>query len=152
MPADRPSSKKKTAESPVALSIRQPWATLVVHGIKTIEIRSWSSKRTGPIYIHAGREPDRRDDAWRFVPKSLMEFTELRGGIVGRANLIECIRYEEVDHFARDVRKHFNNPDWFTPPRLFGLVMSNAKACRFTPCKGDLYFFPFESKLKTGRE
>ncbi len=120
MPSDRRAKKSKAANLPVALSIKQPWATLIVHGIKTIEIRSWSSKRTGPIYIHTGRAPDRREDAWRFVPKSLMEFTELRGGIVGRVNLIECIRYEEIDQFARDVRKHFNNPD--CSPPLVSLV------------------------------
>jgi hypothetical protein len=137
---------------PVALSIRQPWATLVVYGIKTIEIRTWSTKRTGLIYIHAGREADRRDDAWRFVPKELLEFTERRGGIVGQARLRECLAYQDIDVFSQDVKKHFNRPDWFKPPRLYGLVFEEAAPHDFVPCKGELYFFPVATNIKTGRD
>ena len=147
----RPLSKI-VADGPVALSIRQPWATLVVHGIKTIEIRSWSTKKTGEIYIHAGQLADRREDAWRFVPKKLREWTERRGGIVGRARLIECVSYEDSASFAKDVKRHLNNPDWFQPPRLYGLVMSELEPVDFLPCKGGLYFFPVKKNLKTGRE
>lgn len=38
-----------------ALTIRQPWASLIAHGVKTIETRSWSTKYRGPLAIHAGR-------------------------------------------------------------------------------------------------
>jgi hypothetical protein len=37
------------------LSIRQPWAGLIVAGIKDIENRSWSTSYRGPILIHAGK-------------------------------------------------------------------------------------------------
>jgi hypothetical protein len=37
-----------------ALTIRQPWASLVALGVKTIETRSWSTKYRGPLLIHAG--------------------------------------------------------------------------------------------------
>src|SRR5690606_22562088 len=36
-----------------ALSIKQPWASLIAHGIKDIENRTWSTKFRGRIYIHA---------------------------------------------------------------------------------------------------
>lgn len=36
-----------------ALSLTQPWASLVAHGEKTWETRSWSTKHRGPIAIHA---------------------------------------------------------------------------------------------------
>lgn len=35
------------------LSIRQPWASLIAHGIKPIENRSWKTNFRGRIYIHA---------------------------------------------------------------------------------------------------
>lgn len=35
------------------LSVRQPWATLIVHGIKTIESRSWRTSWRGTLLIHA---------------------------------------------------------------------------------------------------
>lgn len=38
-----------------ALTIRQPWASLIAEGVKTIETRSWSTKYRGPIAIHAGK-------------------------------------------------------------------------------------------------
>lgn len=40
-----------------ALTIRQPWASLIAAGVKTIETRSWSTKYRGPIAIHAGKHP-----------------------------------------------------------------------------------------------
>lgn len=36
-----------------ALSIKQPFAALIVHGIKDIENRTWKTNYRGKIYIHA---------------------------------------------------------------------------------------------------
>ena len=36
------------------LTIRQPWASLIAAGVKTIETRSWSTRYRGPLAIHAG--------------------------------------------------------------------------------------------------
>lgn len=36
-----------------ALTLHQPWATLVAEGVKTIETRSWPTKHRGPVAIHA---------------------------------------------------------------------------------------------------
>jgi hypothetical protein len=38
-----------------ALSLEQPWATLVLHGAKRYETRSWHTPYRGPLAIHAGR-------------------------------------------------------------------------------------------------
>lgn len=38
-----------------ALTLRQPWASLVANGVKTIETRSWATKHRGRIAIHAGK-------------------------------------------------------------------------------------------------
>lgn len=35
------------------LTLHQPWASLVAHGVKSIETRSWSTKHRGPLAIHA---------------------------------------------------------------------------------------------------
>lgn len=37
----------------LALSLWQPWASLVVAGVKTIETRRWSTRHRGPLLIHA---------------------------------------------------------------------------------------------------
>lgn len=36
-----------------ALSIRQPWADLILHGPKDVENRSWNTTYRGPFWIHA---------------------------------------------------------------------------------------------------
>jgi activating signal cointegrator 1 len=36
-----------------AISLLQPWATLVVMGVKTIETRSWQTPHRGELLIHA---------------------------------------------------------------------------------------------------
>jgi len=38
-----------------AISIIQPWATLIVHGHKRIETRSWKTNHLGPLLIHASK-------------------------------------------------------------------------------------------------
>ncbi len=38
-----------------ALTLTQPWATLVAIGAKTIETRSWSTSYRGPVAIHAAK-------------------------------------------------------------------------------------------------
>lgn len=38
-----------------ALTLHQPWASLIAVGAKRIETRSWSTKYRGPLAIHAGK-------------------------------------------------------------------------------------------------
>ncbi|CAI6074776.1 hypothetical protein PAECIP112173_02343 [Paenibacillus sp. JJ-100] len=42
-----------------AVTIIQPWATLVALRIKTLETRSWATKHRGPLAIHAGQKVDK---------------------------------------------------------------------------------------------
>ena len=42
-------------ETMKALTLTQPWATLVAIGAKRIETRSWSTKYRGPLAIHAAK-------------------------------------------------------------------------------------------------
>lgn len=51
-----------------ALTIRQPWASLIAHGVKTIETRSWSTKYRGPLAIHAGKAKPERSEEGCGVP------------------------------------------------------------------------------------
>lgn len=37
-----------------AITLHQPWASLISIGVKTIETRSWATSYRGPIAIHAG--------------------------------------------------------------------------------------------------
>jgi len=46
-----------------ALSIRQPWAELIISGRKAIEIRSWSTTYRGRVYLHVPRKRDEQLEA-----------------------------------------------------------------------------------------
>jgi hypothetical protein len=38
-----------------ALTVRQPFASLIQRGLKTMEYRNWTTAHRGPLAIHAGR-------------------------------------------------------------------------------------------------
>jgi hypothetical protein len=128
-----------------ALSIKQPWATLLVHGLKTVEVRGWSTQRRGRVLIHTGRLPDRRAEVWSLVPEALREQAHLLGGIVGEAELTGCIVYRTADSFTADRRRHLNDPAWFRGRRLYGFTFTNMRPLPFRPCTGALFFFPVEN-------
>jgi hypothetical protein len=125
-----------------ALSLKQPWATLLVHGTKSIEIRSWPTTRRGPILIHAARVPDPRPEAWAHVPAELQAAAQLTGGIVGEGQLLECRAYRSLEAFLRERDLHLNEPDWFRPPVLYGFVFQELRALPFRRCTGWMRFFP----------
>src|SRR5438309_11058623 len=99
-----------------ALSIKQPWAALLVAGIKTIEIRRWPTARRGRILIHAARVPDARSEAWRHVPKELQALAQLQGGIIGSVELTDCLSYRDLSAFVADQALHRNEATWYEPP------------------------------------
>lgn len=40
-----------------ALSVRQPWASMIASGEKTIEVRTWSTNYRGPLVICVSKSP-----------------------------------------------------------------------------------------------
>jgi (5-formylfuran-3-yl)methyl phosphate synthase len=124
-----------------ALSIKQPWAAMVVHGFKTIEIRRWSTRHRGRVLIHAARISDSRPESWARLPRHCEDAARLGGGIVGEAELVECRVYKTREAFARDRLLHLNEPSWFQAPAMYGFVFADAKPLPFRRFTGSLYFF-----------
>lgn len=133
-----------------ALSLKQPWATLLVHGLKTIEVRRWPTARRGRILIHAARIPDERPEAWRRVPEALREAAQLVGGILGAAELQACCRYSDLEQFLADQDKHLNEPDWYEPA-LWGFTFVRPEVLPFRTYPGWMRFFPVVSKPQVPR-
>lgn len=130
-----------------ALSIKQPWAALLVHGVKTIEVRSWSTMRRGRVLIHAGRVPDSREQGWKLVTSEIQETAKLRGGIIGAAELVRCKSYTSLEEFTADQQYHRNDSEWFQPPCLYGFHFIQMKRLSFRRLSGSVRFFsvPTES-------
>ena len=73
------------------LSIQQPWAGLIVAGVKKIECRSWHTPHRGKILIHAGRRINRIHPTSLDVNISVCEsLVAARGVVIGEANLVDC--------------------------------------------------------------
>src|SRR5262245_48875861 len=105
-----------------ALSLKQPWAALLAHGRKTIEVRKWPTARRGRVLIHASRVPDERPEAWQHVPPELTESAHLFGGILGAGEVIGCKVYRHLEAFTADQAQHLNEPAWFEAPALYGFT------------------------------
>jgi len=105
-----------------ALSIRQPWAYLIVHAGKDIENRKWNTKFRGKFLIHASKQVDKEaiKKYRHLLPKSL----DL-GGIIGEAKLVDVVQR--------------SNSEWFQGPH--GFVLRDAKPLPFKSCVGQLRFF-----------
>lgn len=69
------------------LTIREPWASLVINGYKKYEFRSWKTNYRGKILIHAGLGVD-RDMLDRFKNYNI---ECVKGAIIGEADLVDCI-------------------------------------------------------------
>lgn len=71
------------------LTIKQPWATLIMQKNKRFEFRSWQTKYRGKLLIHAGKEIDKEavKRLAKYLPKELPQ-----GKILGKVTLVDCIK------------------------------------------------------------
>ena len=129
-----------------ALSLKQPWAALLVHGRKTVEVRRWPTTRRGRVLIHAARVPDDRAEGWALVPPELREEARLLRGIIGAGEIWSCIAYRSVQAFTADQARHLNDPSWFRTPVLYGFTFSNVTPLPFRRYPGYVRFFPVEER------
>ncbi|MGE4194684.1 MAG: RNA-binding protein [Pseudodesulfovibrio sp.] len=140
-----------------AISIRQPWAGLIVLGFKDIENRTWPTPPAmigKNFLIHAGKQPDpniidRREHnpivsaafdlavrcgisghAFDLATEANPQAFNM-GGIVGVAKIVTCL----TD----------SGSCWASPERgTFHWLLGNRKALPFHPCKGSLGLFRIE--------
>ena len=110
-----------------ALTVRQPYAWLIVAGLKPIENRTWATTYRGPLLIHAAVKPHDHTIAEieRRYQVAINQRDLLFGGIIGRADLIEVVN----DHPSR----------WFTGP--FGWVLRNPAPLPFRAMRGGQTLF-----------
>ena len=127
---------------PKALSIRQPWAWAIINAGKDIENRDWPTKFRGPVCIHAAKavppvrylldchEATKITGRDNMPPKLGEDFH--RGGIIGVAEIVECVETSESP--------------WFFG--RYGFVLRNARPVDFIPVKGALGFFDWRKQLE----
>lgn len=113
-----------------ALSIRQPYAWLIVNGLKDVENRTWRTGYRGPVLIHAGKtypKWEHEDDYAIYHEQGYPEErTSMLGGMVGIATITDCV--------TSSVSK------WWIGPVGFTLADARPLPALIT-CKGELGFF-----------
>ncbi len=89
------------------LTIRQPWATLIMQKNKRFEFRSWKTNYRGEVLIHAGKTLDKEaaDRLKKYLPNELP-----LGKILGKVTITDCIPMSE--EFAKMLSKE--NSDIYT--------------------------------------
>lgn len=107
-----------------AITIWQPWASLIVHGVKHYETRGWYTGYRGPIAIHAAAKKVTKKEWETFSeklnmicgkqlplhfrngeivylnPKTKNETVLKRGCVLAVADIVDCIRIDK-DFLAR---------------------------------------------------
>ena len=123
-----------------ALSLKQPWATLIVAGIKPIENRTWSCPYRGPLLIHASQNWDKEGARWivdQFPDLRGLIYvsTHLKGRIIGQVEMIDCVTEYDSPWFFGPYGFLFEDPYEFHREEAI-------------PYKGKLKIFEVSEHLK----
>lgn len=134
-----PSESERSWQRYPALSIRQPWAELIMAARKSIEIRTWSTDYRGPLWIHAGRARDVELDQ-RF---GLSE--PYRGGFIGRVTLSAVLQFDR-DQWDRWRDRHLS--DGSMPATAYGWILRNPIRLKEpVPAHGSLGLFKPDEEM-----
>ena len=118
-----------------AVSLWQPWATLVVLGLKKVETRGWYTSYRGPLLIHAAKT----------FPPSARRFAEAEralgrlparipfGALIGRVDLDEVLETQNVEQIVSALERLYGDFAW----GRFAWFLENAKEFpEPIPCRG----------------
>ena len=123
-----------------ALTIKEPWATLIIEGYKEYEFRSWKTNYRGKILIHAGKSLEKNQEK-KFKEYNLKYSC---GEIIGEADLVDCIKVtEKFDEYLKGINPivygnsgHVENYAW----KLENIKKYDKKI----PAKGQLGLWNYE--------
>ncbi len=121
-----------------ALSLKQPWAELLISGKKKIEIRKWNTSFRGKFLVHASKSPDK---------KALEKFNlkDIKyGAIIGKAELAEIKKYKDDDEFEKDNSLHLANSSF----GRYGFIIKNPERIAPISCPGKLNFWDASKIIK----
>jgi len=119
------------------LTVKQPWAWLIVQGFKDVENRTWPAPIRGRVLIHASGTPDANIDRIRAiwneeVPEHAMPENLPLGGIVGEVTLTDCITDSDSD---------------WAEPGMHHWLLGNARPITFKSVRGRLGLWEFDESL-----
>ncbi|EHQ88436.1 ASCH domain-containing protein [Desulfosporosinus youngiae] len=145
-----------------AISLLQPWASLIATGAKKIETRSWATKYRGPLAIHAskGYKAKNLDMAWKepfFAALESLRVTEENGdvsirfphgSIIATCNLVDCVKMTpEFIDFVKSANGHEYDFGEYAVGR-YAWILEDIKALdNPVPAKGKLSIWEWDGEL-----
>ncbi|MCY2964123.1 MAG: ASCH domain-containing protein [Planctomycetota bacterium] len=134
-----------STETLTVLSIRQPWASLLLSGEDWCENRSWNTKHRGALWIHASSKIENGECEQYGIDKKRLA----TGAIIGVVDLIDVIPIDELaDRVEGLAEKHGLNRD-VGPEFIVGeycWIVANPRALKTPiPVKGKLNLWRFEA-------
>lgn len=129
----------------MALSIKQPWAELILLGRKTIEVRSWSTDFRGMLALHTGKKP---------AVEALARFPDIDasylGGFVGLAELVNVERFTQVGWSRLRSEHMVPGP---LPGEAFAWFLRNIRRLsKPIGANGSLGLFPVSAEVRQSME
>ena len=85
------------------LTLKQPWASLVVEGYKEYEFRTWKTKYRGDFLVHAGLGVD-KEALKRF---EYLNLDYPKGCIIGKVTLTDCLLVD--DNLKEELKRKNEN-------------------------------------------
>lgn len=126
------------------LTIKQPYASLIIAGIKEYEFRTWKTNYRGKLLIHAGKTIDEKAIE-KFKCYNLKYPT---GCIIGEVTIVDCVK---IDADERLVLKSKNklvydrvikDKNW----NGYGFIIKNPKRIKPIYVNGKLGLWNYEEK------
>jgi len=136
-----------------ALTLTQPWATLVAIGAKRIETRSWRTPYRGSLAVHAAKSFPKSARAFAFA----LDLGPLpTGAVIATCRLISCVPTRELQHnrlievdylagcedFLLDNRERAFGD--YSPGR-YAWLLADVKPCEPIPAVGALSLWNWET-------
>lgn len=91
------------------LTVRQPWASLLIAGVKDIENRTWTASYRGWLWIHSAQRRDETPALVELVGRGIAEripYLDVRGSIIGAVH-VDNVVTGHVSEWAIDGQYHF---------------------------------------------
>jgi hypothetical protein len=118
------------------LTVRDPWAFLLIAGKKPIENRAWRTSHRGRLWIHAASRFDYGDFDWcKENGLAVPDADDLPGGILGCVILTDCIALEDL---PAELAEH-----WSAEGEFCWLVADPVRLVEPIACRGRLGLWRF---------
>lgn len=116
------------------LSIRQPWADLIIEGKKTIEVRCWQTPYRGKLFIHAAKTKEKN------YPKKFLNQNRVTGAVIGAVELID-IKKASAKSWGKNKKLHLSSGPMPAGKTFFWFLEKPKKIKKPITVKGRLGLF-----------